>query len=62
MFFGWLKRAARDAVIAGINEAVAELAGAAGQKAGPEAPEVRLLLPYTGPEEPEAPKRGRKAE
>lgn len=46
MLFDWIRRAVRNAVLAGINEAVAELTGARDSEAGPE---VTLLLP--GPEE-----------
>jgi hypothetical protein len=62
--FNWLKNAVRDAILSGVNEAVAELAGA--KNPVPSAPTVTLLLPSYGPatepeEEQEAPTRGRKA-
>ena len=48
--FDWIKRSVRNAVIAGINEAIAEMVGAsntnqgsAGTNALP--PEIRLCLP-----------------
>ena len=44
MLFGWLKRMAREAVVAGVNEAVAELAGV-GATPLPEARRTILLLP-----------------
>ena len=56
MLFDWIRRAVRNAILAGVNEAVAELSGA-GQEAKEVEP-VRLLLPYsdTAEENPE-PKR-----
>ena len=55
MLFDWIRRAARNAILAGVNEAVAELSGA-GQEAKEIEP-VRLLLPYSDPEESPEPKR-----
>lgn len=61
MLFDWLKRSAKAAVIAGVNEAVAELAGVG--QAAPQVPEIRLMLPAPDVlvvESDEAPKKTRR--
>ena len=62
--FVWLKNAVRDAILSGVNEAVAELAGA--RNPAPSSPPVTLLLPPAWPAtepagEEESPTRPRKA-
>lgn len=51
MLFDWIRKMAKNAMIAGVNEAVAELTGAR-SAAEIDVPEVRLLL--TGPETEDA--------
>lgn len=69
MLFNWIKRSVRNAVFEGVNEAVAELAGA-GRQPAPALPETALHLPPAAAslsmaschaEVEDAPRRSRKA-
>ncbi len=50
MLFDWLRRQVKNSVVAGINDAIAELSGATAKET--ELPEpIRLLLPAPATEE-----------
>ena len=56
--FDWIKRSVKNAVIAGVNEAVAELTGAT-NRLPPQPAEVLLLLPAPTTDEDEAPTKSK---
>jgi hypothetical protein len=63
MLFDWLKRMVKNAFLAGINEAIAEVSGATASKQEELPASEVLLLPYHGPEsKAETGKGRRKAE
>lgn len=61
--FGWLKQQVKNAIMAGINEALVEVMGANQQQPAQQQPEVRLCLPAPAEpgEEEQQPRKARKA-
>ncbi len=60
MLFDWIRRSAKNAVLDGVNEAIAELSGAGKKHAVPELPEVCLSFPQAEVEVGGQPRKGRK--